>query len=146
PKREFSNALLGGNSIGIWADPVNDEIIIGSNGIFVFDRLATGVVEPKRLIEIASVVRAVEQIALDLEHDEIVGVHSADRDVDPPVYGGVVVFDRLADGLVEPKRFIQHVEHSGVLHPRAMWLDPIHDEIATGDSKTNEVRVFPRVW
>lgn len=146
PKREFSNELLGGNTIGIWVDTTNDEIYLGAEGIFVFDRLATGDVQPKRWIQIASVVRSVEQIALDLEHDEVVGVYSADRDVDPPVYGGIVVFDRLADGLVEPKRYIQHVEHSFVLHPRAMWLDPIHGEIGVGDSKTNEILVFPLFW
>jgi len=45
---------------------------------------------------------------------------------------------------VAPKRFLQHVANSFVEHPRSVWVDAVNNEIGVGDSKLDEIRVFPR--
>jgi 6-phosphogluconolactonase (cycloisomerase 2 family) len=154
PKREFNSEdfNVGGESpVGIWVDATNNEIWVaeGSNPykILVFDRLATGTVTALRSITgTSTMLDHPRQIALDLIHQEIFVTNNGDRASDPPVFGSVTVYNRLDNGNVAPKRFIQQVIQSQVISPRSMWLDTVNNEIGVGDSKTNQISVFPRDW
>ncbi|MBM2811497.1 MAG: hypothetical protein HW416_2256 [Chloroflexi bacterium] len=117
----------------------------GGDRIIVFDRLATGMAQAKRIIENPE-SGGFNQLAVDTTNDEIFVADNGDRGIDPPILGAVIVYDRLADGEAPPKRFIQDAGVSGVNHPRSLWVDPVRDEIGVTDTKLNNIRVFPRVW
>lgn len=153
PLREIlSGALI--KPVGVWIDNVNDEIVVGDGGgggdperVLVFPRLANGSTTPLRTISGSNtMLLKTRQVAVDTVNNEIIVAAQGDRSVNPPIFGALLVFDRLANGNVAPKRFIQHVVNSNVKHPRATYVDPVNDEIATGDSKENEVRIFPRLF
>jgi hypothetical protein len=137
--------------VGISIDPVNDEIVLtddaraGEESVQIYPRLANGPTKPLREIRGPStLLDRVRQVTVDTDNNEIIVASQGNRAVDPPQFGAVVVFDRLADGDAVPKRFIRHVSRSGVRHPRAVWVDAVNDEIGAGDSKGNNVRVFLR--
>ncbi|MBM2810200.1 MAG: hypothetical protein HW416_959 [Chloroflexi bacterium] len=148
PKRMFTSPDFTGSPVGIWSDPVYNEIYTaGGDEIFVFDRLAEGSVSPKRIIlEDGTGGGSFQQVVVDVVNDEIVVANNGQRGSDPPLLGAVVVYDRLAEGVATPKRFIQDAGVSGVQFPRAVWVDLVNDEIGEADSKQNDVKVFPRVW
>ncbi len=135
---------------GVWVDAVHDEIVVVAGGatpkVLAFDRQATGLVVPKRTITGPNtMLDHPSQVAVDATNDEIVVANLGDRAVDPPVQGSITVYNRTDDGDVAPKRFIQG-PNSGVGFPRAVWVDPLHNEIGEGDSKFNWIQVFPRLF
>jgi len=138
--------------VGVSIDPVNDEIVLtddrtGAEAVQVYLRTADGPTTPLRQIRGSlTLLDRVRQVTVDTANDEIIVASQGNRAVDPPVFGAVVVFDRLANGNVPPKRFIRQVENSGVRHPRSVWVDAVNDEIGEGDSKANDVRVFSRLF
>jgi 6-phosphogluconolactonase (cycloisomerase 2 family) len=149
PLREITDASLTVTAPqGVWIDTVNNEIVLAdTNAVVVFPRLANGPTTPLRIIAGAStMINRGRQVAVDTVNNEIILASQGARAVNPPIFGGLLVFDRLANGDVAPKRFIQHVVNSNVKHPRATYVDPVNNEVATGDSKENEVRIFPRLF
>ncbi len=136
--------------VGVSIDAVNDEIVLtddrtGGEAVQVYPRLADGPTTPLRQIRGPStLLDRVRQVTVDTINSEIIVASQGDRAVNPPVFGAVVVFDRLANGDASPKRFIRHAAKSGVRHPRSVWVDTVHNEIGEGDSKANDVRVFQR--
>ncbi len=150
PKRTFESEELSSSPIGVWVDAVNDEIFVAQGGatpqILAFDRTATGLVTPKRSITgLNTMLDHPSQLAVDVTNDEILVANLGERASDPPVHGSITVYNRTDDGDVAPKRFIQG-PNSGVGFPRAIWVDPLHDEIGEGDSKFNWIQVFPRLF
>lgn len=156
PLREITNgdAAAMAKPVGVWIDAVNNEIMIGEGGteevaaaVLVFPRLANGPTNPIRTITGPNtLLNKTRQVVVDTVNNEIVVASQGDRAVNPPVFGTVTVFDRLANGDVAPKRFLQHVTVSNVKHPRSVYVDTVNDEIGVGDSKENEIRIFPRVF
>lgn len=153
PLRIISDATGGmSRPVGVSIDPVNDEIFVtddrtGAEAVQVYPRTADGPTTPLRQIRGSlTLLDRVRQVTVDIANDEIIVASQGNRAVDPPVFGAVVVFDRLAEGNVPPKRFIRHAENSGVRHPRSVWVDAVNDEIGAGDSKGNDIRVFPRLF
>ena len=148
PKRVFTSPDFRSSPVGVWTDVMFDEIYTaGGDEIVVFDRLATGAVRAKRkIVDRVTGAGSFQQLAVDDTHDEIVVANNGRRGRDPALLGAVAVYDRLADGVMAPKRFIQDEGVSGVQYPRAVWLDLIHDEIGEADSKQNDIKVFPRDW
>jgi hypothetical protein len=138
--------------VGVWIDVVNNEILLAdgttaSEQVLVFPRTATGLTTPLRVITgDATMLTKVRQLTVDNTNNEIIVASQGERSIDPPELGDVAVFDRLATGNVPPKRFIQQVVNSGVQHPRSVWVDAVNNEIGVGDSKGNDVRVFPRLF
>ncbi len=150
PKRTFTSEQLTSSPVGVWVDGVHNEIVVGVGGatpkVLAFDRLATGLVVPKRTITGPNtMLDHPSQLAVDATNDEIVVTNLGNRAVDPPVQGSITVYNRTDDGDVAPKRFIQG-PNSGVGFPRAVWVDPLHNEIGEGDSKFNWIQVFPRLF
>ena len=150
PLRSFSD---GGGTItkpvGIWIDTVNNEIVVADEAaILVFPRLANGPTTPLRQLTASPLFNRNRQIVVDTTNNEIILASQGDRAVDPPVFGSVTVWDRLADdGLGStPKRMLQHVANSGVRHPRSVFVDALNNEIGVGDSKFNDIRIFPRLF
>ncbi|HKF17741.1 MAG TPA: hypothetical protein VKF14_11195 [Candidatus Dormibacteraeota bacterium] len=136
--------------VGVWIDNVNNEIVVADGAdatdrVIVYPRLANGPTTALRVITgAATLLNKVRQVVVDTTNNEIVVASQGNRDVNPPVFGDVAVFDRLANGNVAPKRFLQHVTTSFVEHPRSVWVDAVNNEIGVGDSKLDEIRVFPR--
>jgi 6-phosphogluconolactonase (cycloisomerase 2 family) len=132
--------------VGIWIDTVNNEIVVSDEDTpaLVFPRLANGPTVPLRMIDVTSFIKA-RQLTVDTTNNEILVVSQGDRSIDPPLLGGLEVWDRLANTGVPPRRFIQG-PISGVRHPRSLFVDPTNNEVAVGDSKYNDIRVFPRLF
>ncbi len=150
PVRTITSDSLG-KPVGVFIDAVNNEIVVGDDGdlpqVLVFPRLASGLTTPIRTISGASTMLIkVRQVTVDTTNNEIVVANQGDRAVNPPIFGNVAVFDRLANGNVPPIRFLQHTVNSFVKHPRSVWVDAVNNEIGAGDSKGNDIRVFPRVF
>ncbi len=153
PLRTITDALNLSKPVGVWIDNVNNEIVVGDGSsatgdfVLVYSRLANGPSTPLRRISgAATLLNKIRQLAVDTTNNEIIVASQGNRDVNPPVFGTVAVFDRLADGNVAPKRFLQHVTTSFVQHPRSVWVDAVNNEIGVGDSKRNEIRVFARLF
>lgn len=149
PLREITDASgIIAKPVGVWIDAVNNEIVVGDDAaIVVFPRTANGNTMPLRVISgTNTMINKGRQVVVDTTNDEIIFAVQGDRAVNPPVFGALLVFNRTDNGNVSPKRFIQHVTNSNVKHPRALWVDHVHDETAAGDSKENEVRIFPRLF
>jgi 6-phosphogluconolactonase (cycloisomerase 2 family) len=154
PLRTITDPANLSKPVGIWIDNVNNEIVVADGGspdvglndrVITYPRLASGPTTPLRVITgAATLLNKVRQVAVDTTNNEIVVASQGNRDLNPPVFGDVAVFDRLANGNVAPKRFLQHVNASFVEHPRSVWVDAVNNEIGVGDSKLNEIRVFPR--
>ncbi len=134
--------------VGVSIDTVNNEIVVADDTqILVFPRLADGLTPPIRTVSGPSTLLSrARQLVVDPANSEIVVANQGNRAVNPPIFGNIAVYDRLANGDVAPKRVIQHVTNSFVRHPRAVWVDPVNDEIGAGDSKYNDIRVFPRAF
>jgi len=151
PKRSFScECFSSASPVGVWVDATNNEIYVvegGSTpGVHVFDRLATGTVTPIRSITgAATMLDKPRQMALDLVNNEITVANNGERAVDPPIIGSITVYNRLDNGNVAPKRFIQG-PNSGLFAPRAVYVDNVNNEIGEGDSKLNDIRIFPRLF
>lgn len=152
PLRIITSTVAITKPVGIWIDAVNNEIVLddgttGLESILVFPRTANGPTAPLRQITGAAAgLNKVRQLVVDATNNEIIIASQGDRAVDPPVFGNLAVFDRLATGNVAPKRFLQHVATSGVRHPRSVWVDTLNNELGVGDSKFNDIRVFPRLF
>lgn len=153
PLRTITGASTGlSKPVGIWVDAVNNEIVLGdgtdaAEAVFVYARTGSGNIAPIRTISGASTMLSkTRQVIVDTTNNEIYVANQGDRSVNPPVFGNVAVFDRLANGNVAPKRFLQQVTQSFVEHPRSIWLDLGNSELGVGDSKLNEVRVFDRLF
>jgi hypothetical protein len=150
PLRAFSD---GGGTItkpvGIWIDTVNNEIVVSDEAaILVFPRLANGPTTPIRQVTASPLFNRNRQIVVDTTNNEVILASQGDRAIDPPVFGSVSVWDRLADDALgsTPKRTLQHVVNSGVRHPRSVFVDTLNNEIGVGDSKFNDIRIFPRLF
>lgn len=153
PLRTITDAANLNKPVGIWIDNVNNEIVVGDGStatgdfILVYSRLADGPSTPLRIISgAATLLNNTRQVVVDTTNNEIIVASQGNRDLNPPVFGTVTVFDRLANGNVPPKRFLQHVTTSFVQHPRSVWVDAVNNEIGVGDSKRDEIRVFPRLF
>ncbi len=145
------NALR--RAVGVWVDVNHDEIVVATDDrVVVFPRLADGQTPPIRTIMGGNtMINNGRQVVVDTTNNEIIVATQGNRDLNPPVLGGLLVFRRLDNGNVAPKRFLRHVAVSNVKHPRSvwLWLDPNDNgsgEIGVGDSKENEVRVFDRAF
>lgn len=152
PLRQITNIDLG-KPVGVWIDAVNNEIFVADEKatagptIWVFSRTANGPSVPLRTISgAATMMDRLRQIVVDTTNNEIEVATQGDRAVNPPIFGALLVFNRTDSGNVAPKRFIQHVVNSNIKHPRSVWVDTTNNEIGVGDSKENEVRVFPRFF
>jgi 6-phosphogluconolactonase (cycloisomerase 2 family) len=152
PLRVITSSVAITKPVGVFIDAVNNEILVddgttGSESILVFPRLANGLTAPLRQIVGASTgLFKVRQLVVDNTNNEILIASQGDRAIDPPQFGNLAVFSRTATGNVAPLRFIQQVINSGVQHPRSVWVDPGNNEIGVGDSKGNNIRVFPRLF
>jgi DNA-binding beta-propeller fold protein YncE len=150
PLRTITDPANLSKPVGVWIDNVNNEIVVADGAdatdrVITYPRLANGPTTPLRVITgAATLLNKVRQVVVDTTNNEIVVASQGNRDLNPPVFGDVAVFDRLADGNVAPKRFLQHVTTSFVQHPRSVWVDAVNNEIGVGDSKLDEIRVFPR--
>ena len=150
PLRTITDPANLSKPVGVWIDNVNNEIVVAdgadaTDSIIIYPRLASGPTTPLRVITgAATLLNKVRQVVVDTTNSEIVVASQGNRDLNPPVFGDVAVFDRLANGNVAPKRFLQHVANSFVEHPRSVWVDAVNNEIGVGDSKLDEIRVFPR--
>lgn len=141
---------------GVAVDPVHDEIIVAIEGqperrpavppaLLVFPRTASGDVPPIRTISgpTTGLLRP-RQLQLDTERDELV---LADRGLtqeftfDTP--GAIVVWNRTASGDVAPKRIIRGPQ-SRLTGPRAVYVDPVNNEIGAGDTTSHAIMVYPR--
>ncbi len=150
PLRTITSDVLG-KPVGVWIDSVNNEIVVGDDGevasVLIFPRLANGPSVPIRTISgPATMLFKVRQVTVDTANNEILVANQGNRAANPPIFGNVAVFDRLANGDVAPRRFIQHAVNSFVKHPRSLWVDAVNNEIGVGDSKGNDIRVFPRLF
>jgi 6-phosphogluconolactonase (cycloisomerase 2 family) len=161
PKRTISDATASmSKPVGIWIDSVNNEIVVTDGGsstavgaelIQVYPRLASGPTTPLRQIGgTATMLISTRQVMVDTVNNEIVVANQGHRAVNPPDLGNISVFDRLANGNVAPKRFVQNATpttgNSGVRHPRSVWVDATNNEIGAGDSKYNDIRIFDRLF
>ncbi len=152
PKRSFDCECFaaGESPVGVWVDATNNEIYVveggATPGVHVFDRLATGTATPIRSITgTATMLDHPRQLAVDLVNNEIIVANNGDRALDPPIIGSITVYNRLDSGNVAPKRFIQG-PNSGLFAPRAVYVDNVNGEIGEGDSKLNDIRIFPRLF
>jgi len=138
--------------VGVFIDAVNNEIVLADGQtagevVQVYPRLANGATTPLRQITgPTTMLFKSRQVVVDAVNNEILVANQGNRAVNPPLLGNVAVFDRLANGDVAPKRFIQNVVNSGVKFPRSVWVDTVNNEIGVGDSKGNDIRVFPRLF
>ncbi len=152
PKRTIDVSGDVVKPVGIWIDAVNNEIVVSDGdsagpALYVYPRLASGPAAAIRSILGASTMLIKpRQVVVDTVNNEIVLADQGDRAVNPPVLGALLVYDRLANGNIAPKRFVQDVTNSGVRHPRAVWVDTTNNEIGVGDSKGNDIRVFDRLF
>jgi DNA-binding beta-propeller fold protein YncE len=104
-------------------DPVNNEILTADpsmRAIVVFERMANGNVAPKRVIS-GPKTGLLDIVGLDVDPIRNVIVASSRKGNGDRV--GLFVFDRLANGDVEPKRFIGGPS-SKLAHFRQVAIDP----------------------
>ncbi len=155
PLRRISGPATGLTSPQhVALDPVHDELIVSDKGsraegippaIYVFPRLQNGDGAPIRTISgELTLLSEPRQLQYDPVNDEIV---LADRHrfqdftfTDP---GLVLVWGRLDNGNVPPRRFIQG-PLSTLTSPRSVYVDPLNDEIGAGDTNTHALLIFPR--
>ncbi len=153
PLRTITSADFS-KPVGVAIDTVNNEIVVTNDGgdggvsaVLVFPRTGNGLLAPTRTISGAStMLDKTRQLQVDMTNGEYIVTTQGDRAVVPPVFGALLVWNRLDTGNVAPKRFIRDAGVSAVRHPRSVWVDAINNEIGVGDSKLNEIRVFPRVF
>ncbi|MDJ0865638.1 MAG: hypothetical protein QNK03_05980 [Myxococcota bacterium] len=135
---------------GIAFDAVNDELVVTAVrfapptgqecSVLVFGAGDEGNARPRRVISGPSTTLACLSsppvgVAVDAFHDEI---WVANPFGDPPV----VVFDRLAEGDVEPLRGIGG-ETSGLRDARYLFVDTVNDELFVAQNDRT-VRVYAR--
>jgi len=104
-------------------DPVNNEILTADpsmRAIVVFDRMANGNVAPKRVIS-GPKTGLLDIVGLDVDPRRNVIVGASRKGNGDKV--GIFVFDRLANGDVEPKQFIGGPK-SKLAHFRQVAIDP----------------------
>ena len=104
-------------------DPVNNEILTGDpsmRAIVVFDRMANGNVAAKRVIS-GPKTGLLDIVGLDVDPIRNVIVAASRKGNGDKV--GLFVFDRLANGDVEPKQFIGG-PNSKLAHFRQVAIDP----------------------
>jgi len=104
-------------------DPVNNEILTADpsmRAIVVFDRTANGNVAPKRVIS-GPKTGLLDIVGLDVDPIRNVIVGASRKGNGDKV--GIFVFDRLANGDVEPKQFIGG-PNSKLAHFRQVAIDP----------------------
>lgn len=153
PLRTITSADFS-KPVGVTIDTVNNEIAVTNDGgdagvsaVLVFPRTGNGLLVPTRAISgVSTMLDKTRQLQVDMTNGEYVVTTQGDRAVNPPVFGALLVWNRVDNGNVAPKRFIQDAGISGVRHPRSVWVDPVNNEIGVGDSKLNEIRVFPRLF
>jgi hypothetical protein len=92
--------------------------------------------------------------------DEVLSAVQGNRAGNPPVFGGLAVYDAAQTSTLNPdgrtlsdvpvKRLLRAGDLqgglSGVRHPRAVAVDPMRREVYLGDSKGNDIRVFRIDW
>jgi DNA-binding beta-propeller fold protein YncE len=104
-------------------DPVNNEILTADpsmRAIVVFERMANGNVAPKRVIS-GPKTGLLDIVGLDVDPIRNVIVASSRKGNGDKV--GLFVFDRLANGDVEPRQFIGG-PNSKLAHFRQVAIDP----------------------
>jgi DNA-binding beta-propeller fold protein YncE len=104
-------------------DPVNTEILTADpsmRAVVVFDRTANGNVAPKRVIS-GERTGLLDIVGLDVDPIRNVIVAASRKGNGDKV--GIFVFDRLANGNVEPKQFIGGPK-SKLAHFRQVAIDP----------------------
>ena len=104
-------------------DPVNNEILTADpsmRAVVVFDRRANGNVAPKRVIS-GPKTGLLDIVGLDVDPIRNVIVAASRKGNGEKV--GLFVFDRLANGDVEPKQFIGG-PNSKLAHFRQVAIDP----------------------
>lgn len=137
-------------------DPVHDEIIVSDKGssdagvdpaIFTFPRLQNGDGAPIRAITgTATMLSEPRQLQYDPVNDEIVlGDRHRFQDFTFTDPGLVAVWNRLDNGNVAPKRFIQGPTTT-LTSPRAVYVDPVNNEIGAGDTTTHAILIYPRLF
>jgi len=116
-------------------DPVNNEILTADpsmRAIVVFDRMANGNVSPKRVIS-GPKTGLLDIVGLDVDPIRNVIVASSRKGNGDKV--GLFVFDRLANGDVEPKQFIGG-PNSKLAHFRQVTIDPATGNIFLAQQNT----------
>ena len=116
-------------------DPVNNEILTAdpsSRAIFVFDRSASGNVAAKRVIS-GPKTGLLDIVGLDVDPVRNVIVAASRKGNGDKV--GLFVFDRLANGDVEPKQFIGG-PNSKLAHFRQVTIDPATGNIFLAQQNT----------
>jgi len=104
-------------------DPVNNEILTADpsmRAVVVFERMANGNVAPKRVIS-GPKTGLLDIVGLDVDPIRNVIVAASRKGNGDKV--GIFVFDRLANGDVEPKQFIGG-PNSKLAHFRQVAIDP----------------------
>jgi hypothetical protein len=125
--------------------------------IVFFPRNANGPTIPSRMIA-SKEVTGIHQVTI--LGGEVFNAVQGNRSANPPVLGGLAVFDSAQTSTLNPdgrtlsnvpaKRFLRAGDIqgglSGVKHPRAVAVDPVRREVYLGDSKGNDIRVFRVNW
>jgi len=116
-------------------DPVNNEILTADpsmRAVVVFDRRANGNVAPKRVIS-GPRTGLLDIVGLDVDPIRNVIVAASRKGNGEKV--GLFVFDRLANGDVEPKQFIGG-PNSKLAHFRQVAIDPATGNIFLAQQNT----------
>jgi hypothetical protein len=116
-------------------DPVNNEILTADpsmRAIVVFERTANGNVAPKRVIS-GPRTGLLDIVGLDVDPIRNVIVAASRKGNGEKV--GIFVFDRLAAGDIEPKRFIGG-PNSKLAHFRQVTIDPATGNIFLAQQNT----------
>jgi hypothetical protein len=153
-------------------DPGDDEIVVRARYrvrdpatnrmisqfiIAFFPRNADGPTIPTRIIA-SEELTGIHQVTV--VGDEVLSAVQGNRAGDPPVFGGLAVYDAAQTSTLNPdgrtlsdvpvKRLLRAGDLqgglSGVRHPRAVAVDPVRREVYVGDSKGNDIRVFRVDW
>jgi hypothetical protein len=175
PWGEGSSIVLGP---AIWfdhkgtGDPGDDEIVVRARYtvrdpaanrtitqfvIAFFPRNANGPTIPTRIIASKELTGDHQVIVVG---DEVLSAVQGNRAGNPPVFGGLAVYDAAQTSTLNPdgrtlsdvpvKRLLRAGDLqgglSGVRHPRAVAVDPVRREVYLGDSKGNDIRVFRIDW
>jgi hypothetical protein len=125
--------------------------------IAFFPRNANGPTIPTRIIA-SKELTGVHQVTV--VGDEVLSAVQGNRAGNPPVFGGLAVYDATQSSTLNPdgrtlsdvpvKRLLRAGDLqgglSGVRHPRAVAVDPVRREVYLGDSKGNDIRVFQVDW
>jgi DNA-binding beta-propeller fold protein YncE len=119
----------------VTVDPVNNEILTADpsmRAVVVFDRLANGNVAPKRVIS-GPKTGLLDIVGLAADPARNVIIAASRKGNGDKV--GIFVFDRLANGDVEPKAFIGG-EKSKLAHFRQVAVDPTTGNIFLAQQNT----------